>query len=153
MKGRKKLKEENWKRNTEPMKGKLKENEKPSFDSRRCLRKRRTKSSKKLLMIMDFSLVRSPPMSELSVREHTKTTLLMVCLKNNARTLNFELCGKWMHCSCLSRDQSGLYICYICNILFTVNLEMLAEKIFRILGVTNMLSNINFSDWKFTENC
>ena len=59
-------------------------------------KERRTRSSKKLLMIVDFSLVRSPPVSELSGREHTNTTLLMVCLKNNgfnAQTLNFVESG------------------------------------------------------------
>ena len=33
----------------------------------------------------------------------------------------------------------------------TINLEILAEKIFSVLGVTDMLANINFSDWQFTE--
>ena len=35
----------------------------------------------------------------------------------------------------------------------TVNLEILAKKIFSVLEVTDMLVNINFSDWQFTENC
>lgn len=33
-----------------------------------------------------------------------------------------------------------------------VNLEILAENI-SILGVIDMLTNINFGDWRFTENC
>ena len=37
--------------------------------------------------------------------------------------------------------------------LYTVNLEILAEKIFRVLEVTDMLANINFSNWQITENC
>ena len=39
------------------------------------------------------------------------------------------------------------------HIIIAVNLEILVEKIFSTLGVTDMLANINFSDWKFTENC
>ena len=35
----------------------------------------------------------------------------------------------------------------------TVNLEILAEKIFSVLEVTDMLANINFSNWQLTENC
>ena len=53
-------------------------------NDRQCIlfkTERHTRSSKKLLMIVDFSRVRSPPMSELSAREHTKTTLLMAYLK------------------------------------------------------------------------
>ena len=32
---------------------------------------------------------------------------------------NSDACGKWMHCSCLSTDENGLYICPICQITFS----------------------------------
>ena len=31
---------------------------------------------------------------------------------------NSDTCGKWMHCSCLSTDENGRYICPICQITF-----------------------------------
>ena len=33
----------------------------------------------------------------------------------------------------------------------TVNVEILVEKIISVIGVTDMLANINFSDWQITE--
>ena len=32
---------------------------------------------------------------------------------------NSELCGKWMHCTCLSKDPNGLYICHTCKVTFS----------------------------------
>ena len=32
---------------------------------------------------------------------------------------NSELCGKWMHCTCFSKDPNGLYICHICKVTFS----------------------------------
>ncbi len=32
---------------------------------------------------------------------------------------NSEGCGKWMHCSSLSTDENGLYICRMCKVTFS----------------------------------
>ena len=32
---------------------------------------------------------------------------------------NLEACRKWMHCTCLSTDENGLYVCHICKVTFS----------------------------------
>ena len=81
-------------------------------------RENRTRSGKQQVSAADDGLQISSNEYAACLGAYEEDIVDGVLEKEWIKCTNLEACGKWMHCTCLSTDENGLYICHICKVTF-----------------------------------